>query len=393
MKTAATNVRQDYIDWLRVIAIFFLLLLHAAMPFVTFMKWHITNQEQSVVLSHLVSFLHTWRMPLLFFVSGFGTYCALNSRTAGQYAGERARKLFIPLVVGMLLIVPPQVYIEKIAQFGNVSNFLPVMYKGAYPAGNLSWHHLWFILYLFMYSLILIPFFVWFKTGKSLKMKDMLYRLCSKRGGVLLFVIPLLVVSIALNPFFPHETHALLDDWKFFTYYMLFFIFGFILVTDIRIKDSLISQRRFLLAATILVFVPWYSNLFIPWKPWTPVVYGIESIFLTWFFICTAVAYGARYLNFHNKFLKYANEAIYPFYILHQTVIVVIGYFIIQTGWSVGVKYLFINAGTLAICIPVYEFVIRRTLITRIMFGLKLKKPQKPYASIHTPVIAIADNR
>jgi len=361
--------------------------LHSAMPFVSFMRWHIVNAEHSIVLNHLVSFLHTWRMPLLFFVSGFGTYCALNSRSAAQYAGERARKLFIPLVIGMFLIVPPQVFIEKIAQFGSISNFLPVMYKGTYPVGNMSWHHLWFILYLFIYSLLLIPFFVWYKKTNGGRLKDAIYSLCKKRGGVLLFVLPLLLVCIALNPFFPHETHALVDDWKYFTYYMLFFVYGFVLVTDVRIKDALVSQRRLLLLATVLIFIPWYANQFIPWKPWTPTVYGIESIFLTWFFITAAVAYGARYLNFRNKFLKYANTAIYPFYILHQTVIVVIGYFIIQTNWAVGAKYMVINVSTLAICMVLYEYLIRRTLLTRLMFGLKLKKQSAPTKVVPQPVL------
>ena len=374
MTTNIENQRHDYIDWLRLIAIFLLLLLHSAMPFYKWFDWHIHNSERSIILTQMVRFLHTWRMPLLFFISGFGTFYALKKRTSGQYAGERTKRLFIPLVLGMILIVPPQVFIEKIGQYGNYLNFLPYMFEGTYPIGNLSWHHLWFILYLFLYSLILIPFFFWYKSDKGKVLKEKLYVLISRPGGILLLVIPFLLVWYSLSPFFPHETHALWNDWRTFFYNMLFFVFGYMLMSDNRIKDLLVNQRRLILYAAFLVFIPWYANMYLPWKSYSWYYYDAESILMAWFIICSLIGYGAKYLNRSNKFLKYTNNALYPFYILHQTVIVIIGYYIVQQGWSIGIKYLLLNIGTLCISLTLYEFVIRRTALTCLVFGVKIPK-------------------
>ncbi len=371
MKANYENSRQDYIDWLRLIAIFLLLLLHSAMPFFKYADWHIHNAERSWFLTQIVFFLHTWRMPLLFFISGFGTFFALKKRSAGQYASERSKRLMVPLLFGMLLIVPPQVFIEKIDHYGTFINFLPEMFNGTYPQGNISWHHLWFILYLFLYSIILIPFFFWYKSEKGNKLKEKLFQFISRPGGVLLLVVPFLIIWYSLSPFFPHETHALFDDWRTFFYNMLYFVFGFMLMSDGRIKEVLIKQRRLSLYTAFLVMIPWSANMFLTWKSFSWMYVDAENILLAWFLICALIGYGARYLNHSNKFLKYANSALYPFYILHQTVTVIIGYYIIQMGWGIGIKYLLINVGTLFISIVIYEYIIRRTAFTRLMFGVK----------------------
>ncbi|HOT15715.1 MAG TPA: acyltransferase family protein [Bacteroidales bacterium] len=386
MTANTENTRQDYIDWLRVIAIFLLLLLHSAMPFFKWSDWHIHNAERSVILTHLVSFLHTWRMPLLFFISGFGTFYALKKRSARQYAGERTKRLFIPFIIGMFLIVPPQVFIEKIGQYGNYFNFLPEMFNGTYPQGNISWHHLWFILYLFLYSLMLIPFFFWYKSEKGNALKEKIYKLIARPGGVLLFVIPFFVVWYSLTPFFPNETHALFNDWRTFFYNLLFFVFGYMIMSDPRIKDVLVSQRRLLLYAVFLVFIPWYSNMFLPWESYSWIYYDAESMLLAWFIICALIGYGAKYLNRSNKFLKYANGALYPFYIVHQTVIVIIGYYILQQNWGIGLKYLVINVGTLVISLFLYEYIIRRTVVTRVIFGVKKPKLAESKTLVPEPV-------
>src|SRR5688572_16851021 len=95
--------------------------------------------------------LHDCSIPLLFFISGAGTYLALGKRTPRQFAGERFKRLFIPLVFGMLVIVPPQIYFERINLFNGYFDFYKTVFQfKPYPEGSLSWHHLWFILYLFL---------------------------------------------------------------------------------------------------------------------------------------------------------------------------------------------------------------------------------------------------
>ena len=121
--------------------------------------WHIKNDQQyGGMLRSIMIFLHNWRMPLLFLLSGAGTYFALGKRTPGQYLSERFKRLFIPLVAGIFILVPVQVYIEKASVYGSLLDFYPHMFEGIYPEGNFSWHHLWFIAYLFVIALFISPF-------------------------------------------------------------------------------------------------------------------------------------------------------------------------------------------------------------------------------------------
>jgi fucose 4-O-acetylase-like acetyltransferase len=137
---------------------------HVGMFFNSF-GWHIKNNELITGLDAPMAFLHLWRMPLLFLISGAGTYFALGKRKLGGFVSERSYRLLIPLVFGMFVIVPPQVFIEKIAQYGNYINFLPHLAEGSYPTGNFSWHHLWFLLYLFVCWMMAIPVILLLRFG------------------------------------------------------------------------------------------------------------------------------------------------------------------------------------------------------------------------------------
>jgi fucose 4-O-acetylase-like acetyltransferase len=160
MTTIATQKteRQFYIDWLRIILIISVFLFHIGMIFNTW-QWHIKNDRlYNGLLTGIMSFLHLWRMPLLFMLAGAGTFFALGKRTPFQYISERFKRLVVPLTAGIFILVPVQVYIEKINQYDSLLAFYPHMFDGIYPVGNFSWHHLWFITYLFLISLFITPF-------------------------------------------------------------------------------------------------------------------------------------------------------------------------------------------------------------------------------------------
>ncbi len=134
-------MRRYDLDWLRVIAFALLIFYHVGMFFVPW-SWHIKNNETSEWLTLPMWFLNQWRLPLLFVISGMGTYFSLQKRTGGQFMRERVIRLLIPFVFGMLFIIPPQVYIERLAnsQFtGSYFDFWPSeAFIGTYPEGNIS---------------------------------------------------------------------------------------------------------------------------------------------------------------------------------------------------------------------------------------------------------------
>ncbi|MDF1550336.1 MAG: acyltransferase family protein, partial [Bacteroidales bacterium] len=122
--------RQYYIDWLRILLIISVFLFHVGMIFNTW-GWHIKNDEQyKGTLWYIMIFMHYWRMPLLFLISGAGTWFALGKRTSGQYLGERFKRLIIPFLIGIFTLVPVQVYIEKSAQYQSLIDFYPHMFDG-----------------------------------------------------------------------------------------------------------------------------------------------------------------------------------------------------------------------------------------------------------------------
>ena len=224
MNTNADSARRHDLDWLRLIAITILLFYHTGMLFNPW-GWHVKNSETSESFRYWMVFLHYWRMPLLLFISGAGTYMALGKRTPGQYAGERFKRLFIPLVFGMFVIVPPQIYYEHISEYATYPDFYKTVFEFIpYPKGSFSWHHLWFVAYLLLFSLIAIPLLIFLRSPHSRAFKQYLFNILSRPVGILLIpAIAILITQVVLRPYFPDETHALIDDWAFFIFYFCLF--------------------------------------------------------------------------------------------------------------------------------------------------------------------------
>lgn len=382
IKKSAVQRRYD-LDWLRVIAILILLYYHVGMIYVSW-GWHIKHEQSSRLLEIVMVFLHQWRMPLLFTISGIGTYFALGFRSARQYSWERTKRLFFPVLFGMLVIVPPQIYLERLFRGENVGSYLhyyPRVYQFIpYPAGDFSWHHLWFVVYLFFYSLLFLPIFLYFRQSFGQKLIDRFAAFAAKPGGILYLLIPLLLVQWVLRPIFPQETHALTDDWANFAFNAFFFVFGYFLGDQPQIWESLLRQRRIYLSATLLAMLAMYVVYFTPAEKWMlpnlPLgfrYWWLVTMTLAWFSVVTSLAYGYKYLNRSHPWLKVLNEGIYPFYILHQTVIIIIGYQVLQWHWGIWLGFFFVSTASMLTCVGIYGLVIRPFDGMRFLFGMKGK--------------------
>jgi len=379
------STRRYDLDWLRVIAIITLLFYHTGMIYVSW-GWHIKSAEHSRPMEEVMRWLHLWRMPLLFFISGAGAFFALRKRSFGTYAGERVRRLFVPLLFGMLVIVPPQIYIEWLFRgrfSGSYSEFYPEVvnfqpYKDGGTGGAFSWHHLWFVCYLFFYSLLSIPVFRWLRSESGQRFTDRIGRLIARPGGALWLVGFLLLNDVALGGFFPDETHALINDWSYFMKNLILFWLGYVLISRRDFWQTITDQRRYFLAATLICTIILYSTrAFVSYetidnsKLLTTLV-SFNGLGLTWFSVLATIAYGYRYLNVNRPILSQLNEAVYPFYILHQTVIVLIGYYVLtRTHLGIYDGFLVISLSSLTVCVAIYLLLIRPFKLTRVLFGLK----------------------
>jgi glucan biosynthesis protein C len=379
---STTPFRRYDLDWLRLVCIVILLFYHTGMWFNTW-GWHVKNNELSRSFEFWMVWLHPWRMPLLLFISGAGTYMALGKRTRTQYVRERFRRLFIPLLFGMFVVVPPQIYYEHIARYANYWEFYKTVFEfKPYPAGNFSWHHLWFVMYLLVYSLALLPFLAFIRSERSVSFKQKARRWLTRPLGMLL--IPsgfIFLTQLILRPFFPEQTNALTDP-AYIVFYGCFFFFGILFYSDTQLWESVERNRMKLLPAAILILIPFYG-VFLHWhkvidigiynEDTLDIIFDISSMFLSWFTLITAIGFGQHYLNKPNKILPYTNEGLYPFYILHQTVIIWLGYYICKLDWSIAAKFFAISIATLAFCIAFYMLAIRPFNVMRLFFGVKQK--------------------
>ncbi|WP_206073509.1 acyltransferase family protein [Maribacter sp. 4G9] len=374
-----TTIRRYDLDWLRVIVFALLIFYHVGMFFVPW-GWHIKNNVIYDWLKWPMLFLNQWRLPILFVISGMGTYYALSKRNLGQFSWERIRRLGVPLIFGMIFIVPPQVYIERLAkhQFSGsyLDYFTSVAFKGVYPEGNISWHHLWFLPYLLVFSVLLGPLFVYLRNNPN-GFSDWIKRIVVKPFGIYWFVVPLYLLEAFMEPFFD-ITHGLIDDWFNFSFSLVLFFYGFLLISTGDIFWKVVEELKF--KALLIGVFTFLSQVFI----WVfledgYVVHFTEALLKVgniWSWILVLFGFAAKYLNHKSNALSYANRAVYPFYILHQTVTVVLAYFLMDLSWGLFPKASLLVLGTFGFSWLIYHFLILKIPLLQPFFGLKKKRPK-----------------
>jgi len=375
--------RLHYIDWLRVLAMLSIFLYHSDRLF-DFFGWHIKNDVTNLASSIHIQFFNQWMMPLFFIVSGAAVYYSLKTRKAGGFVKERILRILIPLVgIGIFIIAPPQVYLERLTngQFtGNFFQFYPHYFEGLYGfGGNFAFHgmHLWYLLDLFLFSLIVLPLFLSRRgTGESLISR--LANSFSKPWALLLLFVPLAVVAILADVIGMGWTRQM-GGWDMLSY-LLFFIYGYLIISNTKIQEVM---RRYstaaLVAAIILSLVDLYFEFGVELPHIFSVWMGILTLraLLAWCWIIAILGLASRFLNFNNRFLGYANEAVLPFCILHQTIILIIGFFVVQ--WSIGTapKYFIVVVLSFLGIMAIYDLLVRRINVLRFLFGMRPKKKTK----------------
>ena len=387
------NERKYFIDWLRIGLIISVFFFHVGMIFRP-EQWHVNSAESFPFLDPIMWWLHLWRMPLLFLVSGVGTFYAIGHRTSWQYVKERFRRLYIPFTFGFFTLVPLMVYVERIENYGSFLDYLPHMFDGGpYPVGNISWHHLWFILYLFIISLLIAPVLNYTKSGHYNMVRGRLIAVISRKMG-LNWLLPIIILSqLILRQYFPNSTHALYNDWAYFTYYLLFFVSGFMLFTSDKIINTLANDRRLYLyqttVFTILLFA--LPSIFGESSIVQDYSRGITEMVISLSCGLTAIGYFKRYFNKDHKLRKVLNEAIYPFYLLHQPALIFVGYVVLQWDISYGMQAVLITAHSLVFILSSY-FIIKKFNFLRVVFGMKRKQKIEPSKIVNLENAIAFDN-
>lgn len=383
--TGTAPERRNDLDWMRILAVLLLIPFHSARIFDVFEPFYVKNADLSPWLSGtIVGFLSTWQMQLLFLIAGASTWYALGHRSGGQYMGERLRRLMIPFVFGTLVIVPPQMYLALLFRSSTNASYLeyyPRFFQlrpfdiPDYTGIGFSWAHLWFILDLFVISLIALPLLLKLRSGSGRGILSWWGRFTDRGRAIFLLAIPFLLVGDLPE----------VDGKPFFTY-LLVFIYGFVLMSDGGFQRALERNKEAALVLGIATMSVIYG-VYLSGTQFADNSIEDVSLFIVrncnlWFWLVALLGFGQKYLNADNGVLRYAREAAYPFYVLHQTVIVWIGFYVVQWNADALLKFLVIAAGSLIATVGIYDLLVRRTNMTRFLFGMK------PRARITAPQIA-----
>lgn len=382
MKPDKPERRYD-IDWLRFLAMCAVFLFHCA-RFFDDGGWHVKNTQVSFGMTVFSHVLVQWIMPIFFILSGISTYYGLEVKKGkGIYLRERWKRLMIPFIFAVFTMIPLQVYYERVShsQFiGTIVDFYPRYFDGFYAfGGNFAWMglHLWYLLFLFVFTVLTFPLFIFFKKpgGQAIivRMADFL----AKPGRILLLFIFITALDFGLMP---NSLMGIRDmgGWNLCTY-LLLYIYGYIFAGDIRFKETIQAHRRMgIILGMVSLVILYYWGVFMEWPSsgyhLNYLIFTAVRCLNSWCFLIALLGYGSKYLTFHNRLLQYATQLILPFYILHQTVIITIGFYVVQ--WDVGIaaKYLVISISSLSVIMLLYEILIKRVDIMRFLFGLKMKK-------------------
>jgi len=382
--------RRYDLDWLRVLAILAVFSLHHSARFFDTNDWLIKNGTTYLFMQVWLEFCTSWGMPLILIVSGASACLALDKYRPGKYVGGLILRLFLPLMIGMFTHVAFQIYLEHLHKgtfSGSFFEFYPHYFDGMYGfGGNFAWMglHLWYLELLFILSLICLPIFIWFKrTSIGKRVLQGLGDLFANPAAVLLLALPTIYLILNLDE--ATWGNQSLGGWSF-VIYPLFYVAGFVILSNERLQKYMVRMRWVHLVMGLVFSVAYLFGEFqtvypTDFFPLADAVVKILDCFVVWSWLLAVLGFGMEHLNFTNPLLKYANEAVLPFYIIHQTVIVALGYFVVQ--WLIPdlLKYLIVLIVSFMVIMGLYEFVVRRFNVMRFLFGMKLLA--KP-AGIHT---------
>jgi peptidoglycan/LPS O-acetylase OafA/YrhL len=380
MQQPAAPHRRHDIDALRAIAFALLILYHGCMLYVggDDWDWHLKSTHLAEWLQVPMLFVNRWRMDLIFLISGLSVHFLLRGTSVGRFIAQRSWRLLLPLVFGCLVIVPVQPYVQGIANGAVEPGYLQFLgdYFGGrqWPQGafdgwehGFTWNHLWYLVYLWCYTMVFAALLPMLR-----RLPNPFARL---RGGWLLTVpaLPLLFYTLALQPHF-EDTGDLIHDWYRHAVYFTVFLYGWWLGSASGVWDELVRLRKRALSAALVLAAVYLGMVFglsddLP--EWVGLIGRTVRNLYIWTALCAILGLSKAYLDKPFRWLPWATQAVYPWYVLHQSLILLIAYWVLPLHLGPVAEPLLVFAGTIAGCWLLHEFVIRRIAWLRPCFGLK----------------------
>jgi hypothetical protein len=370
-------------DWLRIGAFGLLIFYHVGMVFVTW-GFHVKTADPADWVAVPMLLTNAWRLTLLFVVSGFASR-ALFAKSAGirGFLGNRNTRLLLPLAFGIALIVPPQSWVELVTQHGYTHSFFWFLTHDYFRFGTLdgvilpTWNHLWFVVYLWAYTLALALLV----TVRLPRVQALFDRVFSG-SGVLWVPIAWLLVTQMLLFQRGEDSHDLIHDGIAHLAYFPAFLFGFGLAGSHPARAAL---ARFWVPAAVLAVAGYavvasveiaYPGFAIPTRPIARAFHVAREV-QCWASIAALIGIAERFWNRDSTWRPMLTEAVFPFYLVHQTVIILVEYWLKPLGIGPVAEFAILVPATVAGCWAFY-LIGREIGWLRPLIGLRRKPRAKP---------------
>ena len=366
------------IDWLRVILFFLLIWFHyAAFSMGQLFEGETNFEVLNLPLFFIIGVMHQWRLAALFVISGMGTAFAFRRRSWHQYIRERGVRLGIPLIFGIYVLF------FGIFNIKEATGLLFTIFPGS---GKMPYGHLWVIYNLLIYSVLLTPIFNHVKNNPDGFVLRLVRSVLNAKWGLGILIVPPLILAINGIIFKPWEFGEVGMWWEF-PRYLIFFLFGFLLISAREEYFSVLDYVRIpVTILTPMLAICWFAiseGIEIPsvmdggWVKRGYPAFSGETIvasfiqsFHAWFWCLFIFTWSSKILNKPNKWLTYLNEAVYPTYIVHMHLTFLpiailsafgIGYY---SGMIIGTIFVML---AVMVCFEI----VRRARFARVFFGIK----------------------
>jgi peptidoglycan/LPS O-acetylase OafA/YrhL len=377
MSPTAPTRRHD-LDVLRVFACYLLLLFHTAMVFNPAPFYHVRNDEQAFFFLVLCGFIGLWHMPLLFLLAGWSAESSLRSRGVLGFLRERRAKLVVPLLVGCVLLAPGIKYLELRSGLDlnhrglRVAEELQPGFRTVIPSGlplappfdegfleflpsfftdvdRFSWSHLWFLAYLIAITLVLLPVMSGLLRARGRETEP-------ARLAVYLPIAPLAAIQWTLAERFPGP-YNLYEDWAHLAFFTTFFLCGFLLALRPGFEAGIRAEWRRALAVALAT-----TGLLL-----AAVLGAVEgsgvlllgSAVAGWCFVAALLGFARERFTRGGPRLRYLADSAFPVYLLHQPVIVFLGFGVVQLPLGIAAKFVLLLVGSTATTLALYQVAVR----------------------------------
>ncbi|WFB11211.1 acyltransferase [Streptomyces sp. LX-29] len=396
--------RRPELDAIRVLVVVGLVFFHSALVFDTRDDFYVKNSETTDATMVLAGLGVVWAMPMLFLIAGFGSWHSLRRRGPAGFVVERLRRLGVPLVFATLTIIPvPQWLRLRAADPGYHESYLdflpdfydvrpdpadaPFLLEGAYFETG----HLWFVVLLLAFSLAVVPLAHWLAHGRRRRIVEWLATAAQRRGSTLPPAAPLAVISAFVGL---EEAYAGWSRWA----YLLFFGYGLVLAADERFRAAMRHDARaaaVLGAALFLGGLPGFLSADDPFTDMTGTAIGARALYgaAGWCLLVAILgsldrrrlararerAAGSAVTQpagRGRRLYGYLSAAVLPLYVLHQPIVVAVAYGVVGWDAPIAVEYTVIVASSSALTLAAYDLLVRRTRVTRFLFGMREPGPR-----------------